>query len=105
MRRLGADRMRGHWVLCWLAIVGLSCKRHPEPLRLAPATEPSVTQQLCESTEGTWIPTTCGHYVCGWAMACAAVIPGCDCGPGKVFDEDRGCVVGLECTTVPWPKR
>jgi len=47
---------------------------------------------LCAATGGTWDPVSCGDYVCGAAPDCLAVIGGCDCGPGKVFDPALGCV-------------
>ena len=54
---------------------------------------------LCESTDGTWEPGACGHYVCGIPNACEAIIPGCDCGPTANFIEDEGCVADDACVT------
>lgn len=49
-------------------------------------------QAQCEVTGGIWDPLSCGHYSCGFRPECAAVIPGCNCGPFAVFDEQRGCL-------------
>lgn len=54
-------------------------------------------QQLCEDTGGTWDETSCGHYQCGMPPACAAVIPGCDCGEGSNFVEGSGCIGDDTC--------
>ena len=54
-------------------------------------------QALCESTEGTWDPTTCDHYNCGVENDCEAVIPGCNCGPAANFAEGVGCVPDKTC--------
>jgi hypothetical protein len=51
----------------------------------------------CESTGGTWVETSCGHYECGMPPVCAAVIPGCDCGPTMNFVEGTGCVEDPAC--------
>lgn len=51
----------------------------------------------CESTGGTWEPNSCGHYGCGVPPVCAAVIPGCDCGPTMNFVEGTGCVEDQAC--------
>jgi hypothetical protein len=52
---------------------------------------------MCEYTEGTWDPASCGHYVCGTPPACEAIIPGCDCGPGHSFEAGAGCVDDGTC--------
>lgn len=49
-------------------------------------------EALCSATGGRWDPTSCGHYDCGKRPLCAAVIPGCDCGPGAVFVDGVGCL-------------
>jgi len=56
----------------------------------------SVEQQICEAQGGTWDPTSCGHYECGAPPDCAAVIPGCDCGPFATFTK-AGCTPQAEC--------
>lgn len=57
-----------------------------------PACPAPGEQTLCESTQGIWDPTSCGHWQCGHPPICAAVIPGCNCGPSSVFVEEIGCV-------------
>lgn len=52
---------------------------------------------LCEATGGTWDPVACGHYACGLPNRCAAVIPGCDCGPTMGFVEGTGCAEDEAC--------
>jgi hypothetical protein len=54
-------------------------------------------QQLCESTGGTWDPLSCGHYICGQLPTCEAIIPGCDCGAGRNFHAEVGCVDDPSC--------
>ena len=49
-------------------------------------------QALCESTGGVWDPLSCGHWQCGQPPICAAVIPGCNCGPFSLFVEEEGCL-------------
>ena len=51
----------------------------------------------CEATGGTWDMSSCGHYECGMPPVCAAVIPGCDCGPTMNFVEGTGCVEDPAC--------
>lgn len=53
---------------------------------------PGETRRLCEETGGVWDPTSCGHWSCGQRPICAAVIPGCNCGPFSVFEETAGCL-------------
>lgn len=68
-------------------------------------TEGDGEQEACEATGGTWDPTACGHYQCGVPNACAAVIPGCDCGvaanfgPSKNFPGEVACVADDMCET------
>ena len=57
----------------------------------------SPIQKLCESTGGTWDEASCGHWKCGEPPACDAIIPGCNCGEGKVFDGGVGCMESPEC--------
>ena len=49
-------------------------------------------QALCEETGGIWDPLSCGHYSCGQPPLCEALIPGCNCGPTSVFEEQIGCL-------------
>ncbi len=60
-------------------------------------TEQFDAQSLCENSGGTWDDTTCGHYFCGTPNDCAAVIPGCNCGPDANFVEETGCVESPKC--------
>ncbi|MCR9163257.1 MAG: hypothetical protein ACE37F_23510 [Nannocystaceae bacterium] len=60
-------------------------------------TEQFDAQSYCENSGGTWDDATCDHYFCGTPNECAAVIPGCDCGPDANFVEEVGCVQSLEC--------
>lgn len=48
-------------------------------------------QSLCEGTGGTWDEGSCGHWVCGEPPLCLAIIPGCDCGVGRTYDDGSGC--------------
>jgi hypothetical protein len=57
----------------------------------------SPVQKLCENTDGAWDEDSCGHWVCGEVPLCAAIIPGCNCGEGKVFDGGQGCVASPDC--------
>lgn len=52
----------------------------------------SGEQALCEQTGGIWDPLSCGHYSCGEFPDCDAIIPGCNCGPGAIFEPDLGCL-------------
>ncbi len=54
-------------------------------------------QMLCEATGGRWDEQSCGHYECGFPPPCDAIIPGCDCGPGKNFDPLEGCIFDEAC--------
>ncbi len=60
-------------------------------------TSPEPARQNCEDTGGSWRETSCGHYFCGQPPACAAVIPGCDCGAERNFTE-TGCMDDPECS-------
>ncbi len=56
---------------------------------------------LCTRTGGTWYPDApcgpCGHYICGEPSGDACCDEGCDCGPARNFDGERGCVHDEEC--------
>ncbi len=56
-------------------------------------------EMTCLDTGGTWVPEACGHYTCGIPQDCQAVIPGCDCGPFRVFASGVGCFVDDKCET------
>ncbi|MDQ3034822.1 MAG: hypothetical protein M3Y87_20600 [Myxococcota bacterium] len=53
---------------------------------------------LCRSTGGRWVDETCGHYWCGVPPNELCVDPGCDCGPGRTYEEGVGCVESPSCT-------
>jgi len=52
---------------------------------------------LCTRTGGRWDTRSCGHYRCGNPPLCEAIIPGCDCGPGRSFVEGAGCMDDARC--------
>jgi hypothetical protein len=54
-------------------------------------------EDICESTGGTWVMGTCGHYGCGFPNDLACVSPGCDCGLLSNYDEASGCVYDASC--------
>lgn len=60
--------------------------------------EPADEQALCADTGGEWDDGSCGHYACGQPPACAAVIPGCVCGPTQTFEPTLGCVENVSCS-------
>ena len=53
-------------------------------------------QTLCVQSGGVWDPGSCGHYPCGQFPDCDAIIPGCDCGPGRNFGPG-GCFDDASC--------
>lgn len=63
---------------------------------MCPTEEPVTRETLCTNAGGTWsgicCDTVCGEYC---PLACAEMA--CDCGPGRVFDEARGCVESVRC--------
>ena len=59
--------------------------------------EGCAPEALCEATGGRWDENSCGHYSCGLPNECAAIIPGCDCGPSSGFLEGFGCVESPSC--------
>lgn len=65
-------------------------------------TETFAEQPQCEDSGGFWDETSCGHYTCGLAPECAAIVPGCDCGAGSTFVEGGGggCQPSEECDAV-----
>jgi hypothetical protein len=54
---------------------------------------------ICEGSGGEWDPYGCGHVWCGMELVCDAIVPGCNCGPGRIFEEGVGCVHSEECPT------
>jgi hypothetical protein len=71
---------------------GNGCEAHAAGVSLASQAACGASEEeLCTSSGGTWEPTSCGHYSCGLPPECAAVIPGCDCGPTQNFFPGSGC--------------
>jgi hypothetical protein len=58
---------------------------------------PNTDAALCERTNGDWVENSCGHYSCGDAPLCNAVIPGCNCGELANFVGGQGCVEDRAC--------
>ncbi|MCK6576053.1 hypothetical protein L6V77_33790, partial [Myxococcota bacterium] len=58
---------------------------------------PSDDELLCASTGGAWSEQTCGSPICGVPNECAAIIPGCDCGPFQTFLPGVGCQNDPQC--------
>jgi hypothetical protein len=59
---------------------------------------PATTDReaLCTATHGTWGGYCC-DTICGELCSDPCVSPACDCGPGRVFDDVRGCVESTRC--------
>lgn len=100
-------RTPGTWRLAYHVGVGCSAD---EPLR--PESCPRIgtirsnefvvadasdREAYCTATDGIWNPLSCGDYQCGSPPVCAAVIPGCDCGPSANFVVGEGCVEDPSC--------
>ena len=64
--------------------------------RDCPIPEPVTRQELCTGTGGTWASICCDTE-CGVPCAAACAADACDCGPGRIFDEARGCMDGARC--------
>ena len=79
--------------------VGSSSSSSSEGSSSSSSTGELGPQDLCESTDGTWEPNTCGDYLCGIPNDCEAIIPGCDCGQDANFVEGEGCVPDDACST------
>lgn len=58
---------------------------------------PQGEEGLCVGSGGRWDFGACGHYQCGLPNACAALIPGCDCGAGATFVPGAGCQPDPSC--------
>jgi hypothetical protein len=76
-------------------MLGVTSAGEPRPNSF-PCRGPSE-QEWCATTGGTWDPLACGHYDCGVPPECTAVIPGCDCGPGRNFETGIGCIDDPTC--------
>ncbi len=57
---------------------------------------PRTREMLCTGTGGTW-DSICCDTVCGEYCPAACLASACNCGPGRVFDDERGCIAGIEC--------
>lgn len=60
----------------------------------------ATPSDLCADSGGEWLDGTCGHWECGLMPQCKAIIPGCNCGSGHVFDEVAGCIASPECEKI-----
>ena len=58
---------------------------------------PAGNAGLCAASGGRWDAGSCGNYRCGVPPDCVAVIPGCDCGPGRNFLDGVGCTDDPSC--------
>jgi hypothetical protein len=65
--------------------------------------QPNAKAQLCHDTGGSWDMWACGDYTCGFPNECAAIIPGCNCGPGRTFVEGAGCQADPSCQVTCLP--
>lgn len=75
---------------------GLECVGGACAERAGTTTPEALERESCENTGGEWVFESCGHYVCGLPPACAAVIPGCNCGAGRSFGS-LGCWDQPDC--------
>ena len=55
-------------------------------------------EQRCTETGGRWANLCCDS-VCGEPCAAACAADACDCGPGRISDEARGCIESSRCFT------
>lgn len=61
-----------------------------------PVPEPVTREALCTSTRGTWGGFCCDS-VCGAGCPEPCAQPACDCGPGRIFEDARGCIESVRC--------
>jgi hypothetical protein len=61
-----------------------------------PIAEPISVQELCGVSGGSW-ENICCHSECGDGCPDPCLSPACNCGPGKVFEDARGCVEASRC--------
>lgn len=87
------------WPLC-TSCVGADCGLL-NSLEGCEAAHSSCSSVLCEATGGYFRAEQqyCGNFVCGHAgpRNCVVPTPACDCGLGKIYDDDLGCVESIEC--------
>lgn len=55
---------------------------------------------LCQQTGGVWDQSICGHLSCTDEIGCAALIPGCHCGPAMRWVDDLGCEIEDSCVVL-----
>lgn len=73
-------------------VEGVGCQNDP-----ACTMGPTLTrEQLCTTSGGTWEPICC-DTVCGEPCTLPCVNDACNCGPGSVFVDGRGCRLATEC--------
>ncbi|MCB9519482.1 MAG: hypothetical protein H6698_03050 [Myxococcales bacterium] len=94
-------------ILCLLPIPDCQCAagENFDPVLgcVGDPTCPNSAERLCEETLGRWNPTGCGDAMCGVELDCDAIIPGCNCGRGRVFGRDSGCFASRACYGCPDP--
>jgi hypothetical protein len=78
---------------CGVGAYGYGAGGERMPAPSCPLTE----RELCGDTGGDWREDSCGHYICGVEPDCDAIIPGCDCGPGRNFQHGTGCMHDPGC--------
>lgn len=61
-----------------------------------PIPEPWPREAICTASGGSW-DAICCDTVCGVPCDLFCAAQACDCGPGKIFEETRGCVEATRC--------
>jgi hypothetical protein len=61
-----------------------------------PIAEPISREELCAVTGGSW-EAICCDAECGVPCGDACTALACNCGPGRVFEEARGCIESARC--------
>jgi hypothetical protein len=61
-----------------------------------PIPEPVTREELCRGTGGSWEPICCDTE-CGVRCDLECLAPACNCGPGRVFEDARGCIDHPRC--------
>jgi hypothetical protein len=91
------EALEARAVECGLLVADCDCASPPPAACVDGSCMPQADAALCEDTGGTWDEGSCGHYSCGRAPDCDALIPGCDCGPVANFVQSAGCSRDPEC--------
>jgi hypothetical protein len=73
-------------------VAGVGCRIVPD----CGAIDPLPEDELCAATGGSW-ENICCHTECGVPCPLPCISPACNCGPDRVFDPVRGCVVDVSC--------